>query len=106
MDYENDDLIIDFDFLSETIMNCNLTGCIHHADLPLIDVYEKLFNKRKTNMEFIFGQGAQFMVSKRRILKRPKDFYLKICEILQKDINPIEGFVIERFHKLIFDSDE
>ena len=53
-------------------------------------------------MEFIFGAGAQFIVSKKQILKRPKEFYLKIVEMLQYSINPIEGFVIERFHKLIF----
>ena len=64
--------------------------------------YEKLFGERKENMEFIFGAGAQFIVSKKKILQRPKEFYLKIVEMLDKNINPIEGFVIERFHKLIF----
>ena len=39
---------------------------------------------------------------KKKILQRPKEFYLKIVEMLDKDINPIEGFVIERFHKIIF----
>jgi len=53
-------------------------------------------------MEFKFGVGAQFIVSKKKILQRPKEFYLKIVEILENDINPIEGFVIERFHNLIF----
>jgi hypothetical protein len=54
-------------------------------------------------MNFIFGAGAQFLVSKKSILKRPKSFYSKIVEMLQYHINPIEGFVIERFHKIIFD---
>jgi hypothetical protein len=98
----NNDLNIDFKFLSENILNSNLSGCKHHRGLPLKEVYEKLFNERKENMEFIFGAGAQFIVSKKNILKRPKSFYLKIVEILQNDINPIEGFVIERFHKIIF----
>ncbi len=53
-------------------------------------------------MKFKFGAGAQFIVSKKNILQRPKEFYLKIIEMLENDINPIEGFVIERFHKLIF----
>ena len=99
----NKDLSIDFEFLSEYIINCNLSGCSWHYGIPLIDIYEKLFNERKENMEFIFGAGAQFIVSKKNILKRPKTFYLKIVEILQNDIHPIEGFVIERFHKLIFE---
>jgi hypothetical protein len=84
------------------IIICNLSGCKHHADLPLIDTYEKIFGERKEDMEFKFGAGAQFIVSKKAILKRPKSFYEKIVEMLEYDINPIEGFVIERFHKIIF----
>ena len=99
----NTELSIDFEFLSETVLNCNLIGCPHHMGLPLIETYEKLFGKRNENMDFQFGAGAQFIVSKKKILQRPKEFYLKIVEMLDKDINPIEGFVIERFHKLIFD---
>ena len=54
-------------------------------------------------MKFKFGAGAQFIVSKKCILKRSKAFYSKIVEILQNNINPIEGYVIERFHKIIFE---
>jgi len=100
--YTTNKLNIDFNFLSPDI-KCYLSGCHHHSGLPLIDVYEKLFNKKKTNMEFVFGGGAQFIVSKSNILKKPKSFYLKIVQMLENDINPIEGFVIERFHKLIFE---
>jgi hypothetical protein len=99
----NTDLNIDFEFLSEKIIDCNLSGCIYHPRyLPLIETYEKLFNIRKNIMAFQFGAGAQFIVSKRKILQRPKEFYLKIVKMLDNNINPIEGFVIERFHKLIF----
>ena len=94
----------DFEILCKLIITSNLSGCKYHANLPLIDVYEKLFNERKENMEFTFGSGGQFIVSKKNILKRPKDFYLKIVEILQNDINPDEGFVIERFQKIILDN--
>ena len=99
----NKSLDIGFEFLSDWVIDCNLTGCRYHYGIPLIDTYEKIFGERKENMEFKFGAGAQFIVSKKNILKRPKSFYLKIIEILQHDINPIEGFVIERFHKLIFE---
>ena len=98
----NNKLNINFNFLTKRVLNCNLSGCSHHHGLPLIDVYEKLFNVKKDNMDFIFGAGAQFIVSKKQILQRPRDFYLKIINLLDKNINPIEGFVIERFHKLIF----
>jgi hypothetical protein len=97
----NTDLSIDFEFLSEQIINCNLSNCGHHNGLPLIEIYEKLFYERKEYMDFKFGAGAQFIVSKIKILQRPKEFYLKIVEMLDNNINPIEGFVIERFHKLI-----
>ena len=101
--YINNNLQIDFEFLSEYIIDCNLNGCIHHRNLPLKQVYYMLFNEHSDNLKFAFGAGAQFIVSKRCILKKPKFFYSKIVEILQNDINPIEGFVIERFHKLIFE---
>ena len=101
----NKDLNIDFEFISERILDCNLSGCPYHPDLPLIDVYEKLFNEKKKDLIFKFGAGAQFIVSKKHILKKPKNFYCKIVEILQNDICPIEGFVIERFHKLIFNTE-
>jgi hypothetical protein len=99
----NKNMSIEFEFLSEKILHCNLNGCQYHNGLPLIDTYENLFNERKEDMVFTFGAGAQFIVSKNIILKRPKDFYLKIVKILQNEVNPIEGFVIERFHKLIFE---
>lgn len=103
--YMNDtELSIDFEFLSERIYNCNLSGCLIHEGLPLIETYEKLFNERKSELPFTFGAGAQFIVSKEKILKHPKEFYLKIIKILEKSSHPIEGFVIERFHKLIFNA--
>lgn len=98
----NNNLNIDFEFLSEQIITCNLSGCAYHRGLPLIEVYEKLFNIRKTNMFFHFGSGAQFIVSKTQIHRRPRNFYQNIVEMLEKSIDPIEGYVIERFHKLIF----
>lgn len=96
------DLTIDFEFLSEGILDCNLYGCIHHTGLPLIDIYEKIFGERKVHMQFKFGAGAQFIVSKKCILNRSKSFYSNIVQMLQNSKNPIECFVIERFHKIIF----
>lgn len=96
------DLDFGFSFLTEKFFHCNLSGCPSHPGLPLIEIYEKLFNERHENMEFIFGGGAQFVVSKQCIRKRPREIYLTIVEMLQNDINPIEGYVIERFHHIIF----
>ena len=73
------------------------------SELALLkNCFEDYFKMlKKENMEFKFGAGAQFIVSKKQILQRPKEFYLKIIELLNYDINPIEGFVIERFHSII-----
>jgi hypothetical protein len=103
LEYINDETLdIDFAYLSVHIRRCNLTGCVSHGKLPLIDVYEKIFGERKTEMPFEFGTGAQFIVSKERIRKRPREFYRKIYELLQNNISPIEGYCIERFQKLFF----
>jgi hypothetical protein len=53
-------------------------------------------------MPFDFGPGAQFIVSRKQILKRPREFYLNIVKILENNVCPIEGYCIERFQKLIF----
>ena len=88
--------------MSENILDCNIRGCRYHHGLPIINVYKKLFGNKKFIINFKFGTGAQFIVSKKQILKRPREFYKKIVDLLSYDINPIEGFVIERFHYLIF----
>jgi hypothetical protein len=94
---------LDFESLSEGNLSINLiSGCQTHRGLPLMDIYRKLFGHDCSGGEYLFGAGAQFIVSKQQILKRPKEFYLKIVEMLQYSINPIEGFVIERLHPLIF----
>ena len=95
-------LTLDFEFLGECIIECNLSGCKNSRILLLQQIYEFLFGEKKTDLEFLFASGGQFIVSKKQILKRPKEFYLKIIQILQHSVNPIEGYVIERFPKLIF----
>jgi len=100
----NKTLNIDFEFLSESILDCNLSGCMHHEGIPLIETYEKIFGIKKKSMNFQFGAGAQFIVSRKKILQRPKEFYEKIVKMLENNSDPIEGYVIERFHTLIFNS--
>lgn len=72
-------MTIDFEFLSESIIDCNLQGCIYQAGLPLINIYEKIFDERKEHMEFKFGAGAQFIVSKKNLTKT-KRILLKNCK--------------------------
>jgi len=94
-----------FRYLSENIYQTNLAGCPYHHHLPLRDIYERLFGERHDNMSITFGAGAQFIVHRDLILKRPKSFYQGIVDLLSHSSNPIEGFVIERFHGKILNAD-
>lgn len=90
----------DFVFLSERILECSIFG--GHCHGPMKETFEHLFGNHTGNEKFIFGAGAQFIVSKKNILSRPKSFYLQIINLLNYDIHPMEGFCIERFHNKIF----
>jgi hypothetical protein len=90
-----------FEPLGTILFCCNLSGCNFHQDLPLKKIYEHLFEE-KEDFAFTFYGGAQFIVSKEQIRKRPKSFYQKIVNLLNKEVNPIEGYVIERFHPFVF----
>lgn len=96
------DMNFDFQFLSNDIIQTSLSGCTHHSGLPLIGCYFLLFGELNGSLNFEFGRGAQFVVSKKNILKRDKDFYRKAIMLLEHSVCPIEGFVFERFWKLIF----
>ena len=102
-----------FEYLSEKIYTSNTWECPYHGGLPLSRVYEELFGLSQLGgmckwltgrfyMPFEFGAGAQFAVTRERIHRRPREFYLKIIKMLEGSVNPIEGFVIERFHGLVF----
>ena len=99
---ENKDLNIGFEYLSSWMLWTNLHGCDYHPTLPMADVYEKIFNERKESMEIEFGMGAQFMVSRETILKKPKSFYENILKLVDYDENPLEVYVLERLQRLIF----
>lgn len=120
--------LLECDFLGRSVQLCEVGG---YDYLPMVDVYNNLFNnkiiiktKKKNPFEledlkgpiFEFGAGAQFIVSKKIIKKKPISFYKKIHNIFKKPIkefngikytiiNPLEGFVIERLWKYIFEDE-
>lgn len=100
----NNNALDDFIFLSETIYNNSLSHeC--NAYWQCKNIYQnwkRVFGESSVNDECIFGAGAQFIVSKNKILKRKKEFYENIVKMLEYTIDPIEGYDIERFHKYIF----
>ena len=94
---------IDFSYFHTHRVSFNLLhGCYYHPRLPIAEVYEKLFERPVTDRDILFGPGAQFIISRERILKRPRAFYQKIVDILGYHYGPDEGYVIERMHPLIF----
>jgi len=100
----NRELNIDFEFLSEDILASTLDlECSRYWHCKNIhNTYERIFGKNFDSKECIFGAGAQFIVSKNKILKNKKEFYENIVKILEYTVDPIEGYDIERFHKYIF----
>lgn len=100
----NNNIHVDFNFLSEDIQNTTLKQAQENLwqCKNIYNSYEKIFNKKIDDKELVFGAGAQFIVSKTAILKRSKDFYYNIIQLLNYSNDPPEGHDIERFHKYIF----
>ena len=99
----NKELSIDFDFLSEQIHHSSLDLETRHWQCKNIHKnWHRVFGVYSTNKECIFGAGAQFIVSKKSILKHNREFYENIVKMLDYSIDPLEGYDIERFHKYIF----
>jgi len=96
----------DFEFISEQIHYSTLNTerdryyqCSHiHKN------WERVFGTSVPDHECIFGAGAQFIVSRDRILQHPKSFYENLVKMLEYTIDPLEGYDIERFHLYIFNS--
>jgi len=96
----------DFEYLSET---CDTSDFLKEINLHwkcfnIHNTYNRIFcdNNENVNKEFYFCEGAQFVVSKKSLLKHSKSFYENIVAILDKTIDPFEGYDIERFHNVIF----
>lgn len=110
-------LDIDFEYLSDEIFTVNFSDDTIFDDtvkddlkpiiIPIRLVYNHLFNVYQLyDFRYTFGVGGQFIVSKRAILSRPREFYRKIVKILEYTKSPGEGYVIERFHQLFFTGHE
>ena len=95
----------DFFQLCHELLTDDEKGKPHHwDDIPVSNYYNDLF--KVPRKEFIYGSGAQFIVSKERILSRPKSFYTKIMNDLEESINPPCGYCYERMWHHIFGTDE
>jgi hypothetical protein len=95
----------EFMFVSEELIQVDLDGEGHFTPMPLPmrAVWEHIFQEPSPEVRrWVFGAGAQMIVSKRTVLRRPRAVYERIVQILQRDADPIEGYVIERLHPVIF----
>jgi len=90
----------EFAWLSERVLRCNLAGCAHHGGLPLRESFAAAFGREgDPRREFAFGAGAQFVASRERIRRRPREFYERLLALSAQW--PQGAHVIERFWGLI-----
>jgi hypothetical protein len=68
--------------------------------IPLGKHYTELFEDSQTS--FTYGCGAQFIVSRNAIHKRPKAFYEVLIKNLESEIDPMYGYIYERLWSSIF----
>jgi hypothetical protein len=95
----------DFMFVSEELLHVDLDSEGHFTPvpLPMRPVWEHVFQQPSPEtFRWVFGAGAQMVVSKRMILRRPRALYERIVQILQRETDPVEGYVFERLHPVIF----
>ena len=73
---------IGFKYLNDHVHNTSLDNENHtHWQCKNIHkTWERVFGKKVGNLNISFNAGAQFVVSKKNILKRPKFFYENICK--------------------------
>jgi hypothetical protein len=89
--------------LSDGLITCDGNGRPHCGEthLPVAKLYEYLFNETAPAV-FVCNSAGQFGVSKEVILKNSKALYEKALLTLSYDVNPIEGFCMERLWATIF----
>lgn len=79
--------------------------CKDHTWVPMARTYKALFGESAPNTPVCFGAGAQFAVSRDRILSRPKDFYERALAEIERDTpdDPtFAGYAFERLWGVIF----
>ncbi|MCZ7569853.1 MAG: DUF3431 domain-containing protein [Ardenticatenaceae bacterium] len=76
-------------------------GGPHHPWLPLAEMYADLFGEVCPPLLVCRANGL-FAASRSRIHQRPRTFYVRCCEMLSHDRDPLEGYVFERLWHVIF----
>jgi glycosyltransferase involved in cell wall biosynthesis len=82
-------------------------NCALHPSLPIRETLMHLYDgkeKEEWKQGWDFEPGGQFMVHRDRIRLHPVLFYQKALALVDKDSNPIFGYVMERLWGVIFSS--
>lgn len=87
--------------MSESIFSISCPP--HPLGLPMYYFFDLLFGIKLHQQHLIsFVAGANFVVCKNLIHQRPKGFYEFLLKFLSYEIDPIEGYIIERLWPYIF----
>lgn len=83
-----------------TIFESDSLGFPHHpVSIPIRKEFEKIFNRFSINNRIKFVVGAQFLVSKEKILKYSINIYKKMLDL---SLTPEGPWILERFWMEIF----
>ena len=80
---------------------CDNIGSPHYTGLEFSG-YAKLINVNVPPI-LSYRAGAQFIVSREKILRKSRDFYNNILKTTNKEINPRESYFLERLWQYIFE---
>lgn len=78
------------------VIKCNEVGAPHHPGLPLKQSFTKMFPSMNPPTVYEFVQGAQRLLSKRKILQYPLVFYQNLLKDLSDTEGTLTPFVLER----------
>ena len=94
----------DFRWITRQMFVCNGKGEPNHPGMPLDSFYRRIFEKDPPE-KYEFASGAQFCVSKERILSRPLWFYVRAQQLeADPEFNMHYAWMMERlWHNMFFD---
>lgn len=104
---------LDFQYLADRIYTTNTISDVFYPRLRMVEFYTKIFGTcPEPSMKIEFGEGAQCIVSREAIQRRPLSFYQTILQQFgdyhyknldeSADLNRLEPWILERLMRYIF----
>lgn len=91
-----------FSPLSNASLISDTTGVPHHPGLPIQSLWNGIFEECEIPSSFTFGPGAMFAVTKDEILENSREVYETMLNSIEKKLNPIQDYALERMWASIF----